>query len=119
YAKLRVQFGRPIGSFQVIKHKCARMSMSVQASTAATYYAGMAVAADTPDAREAAQVAKAYSSEAVCAISGEALQLHGGVGFTWEHDLHLFLRRARGNAVLFGAPYVHYESLFRDLEARV
>jgi alkylation response protein AidB-like acyl-CoA dehydrogenase len=119
YAKLRVQFGRPIGSFQVIKHKCARMRMALQASVSATYYAGMALAATATDADEAARVAKAFSSEAVCSIAGEALQLHGGVGFTWEHDLHLFLRRARGNSVLFGAPYLHYEHLFQQLEERV
>jgi alkylation response protein AidB-like acyl-CoA dehydrogenase len=116
YAKLRVQFGRPIGSFQAIKHKCANMRMWLQTSKAATYYAAMAVAANTADAAEAASIAKAHASEAIAALAGEALQLHGGIGFTWEHDLHLYLRRAKANQVLFGAPSLHYEYLARELE---
>jgi alkylation response protein AidB-like acyl-CoA dehydrogenase len=116
YARLRVQFGRPIGSFQAIKHKCANMRMWLQASKAATYYAAMAVEAGTDDAAEAASIAKAYTSEAIAALAGEALQLHGGIGFTWEHDLHLYLRRAKANQVLFGDPYAHYEYLLAGLE---
>jgi alkylation response protein AidB-like acyl-CoA dehydrogenase len=116
YARLRVQFGRPIGSFQAIKHKCANMRMWLQASKAATYYAAMAVAAGADDAAEAASIAKAYTSEAIPTLAGEALQLHGGIGFTWEHDLHLYLRRAKANQMLFGAPYLHYEYLLAALE---
>jgi alkylation response protein AidB-like acyl-CoA dehydrogenase len=116
YARLRVQFGRPIGSFQAIKHKCANMRMWLQTSKAATYYAAMAVAANTADAAEAASIAKAHASEAIAALAGEALQLHGGIGFTWEHDLHLYLRRAKANQVLFGAPSLHYEYLAAELE---
>jgi hypothetical protein len=96
YAKLRVQFGRPIGSFQAVKHKCATMRMWPQGSKAATYYAAMAVAADADDAEEAAGVAKAYTSSAIAALTSEALQVHGGIGFTWELDLHLYHRRANG-----------------------
>jgi alkylation response protein AidB-like acyl-CoA dehydrogenase len=116
YAKVRVQFGRPIGSFQAIKHKCANMRMWLQASKAATYYAAMADDAAADDAAEAASIAKAYTSEAIAALAGEALQLHGGIGFTWEHDLHLYLRRAKANQVLFGEPYLHYEHLMAGLE---
>jgi len=116
YAKLRVQFGRPIGSFQAVKHKCATMRMWLQASKAATYYAAMAVAADAEDAEEAASVAKAYTSAAIAALTSEALQVHGGIGFTWEHDLHLYHRRAKANQVLFGDPYLHHERLAAALE---
>jgi alkylation response protein AidB-like acyl-CoA dehydrogenase len=117
YAKLRVQFGRPIGSFQAVKHKCATMRMWLQASRAATYYAAMAVAADAADAEEAASVAKAYTSSAIADLTSEALQVHGGIGFTWEHDLHLYHRRAKANQVLFGDPYLHHERLAAALES--
>ena len=116
YAKLRVQFGRPIGSFQAVKHKCATMRMWLQASKAATYYAAMAVAADADDPEEAASVAKAYTSSAIAALISEALKVHGGIGFTWEHDLHLYHRRAKANQVLFGDPYLHHERLAAALE---
>jgi alkylation response protein AidB-like acyl-CoA dehydrogenase len=117
YAKLRVQFGRPIGSFQAVKHKCATMRMWLQASTAATYYAAMAVAANTDDAAEAASVAKAYTSVAIANLTSEALQVHGGIGFTWEHDLHLYHRRAKANQLLFGDPFTHHERLAAAVEA--
>jgi alkylation response protein AidB-like acyl-CoA dehydrogenase len=119
YAKLRVQFGRPIGSFQAVKHKCATMRMWLQASKAATYYAAMAVAADADDAQEAASVAKAYTSTSIAALTSEALQVHGGIGFTWEHDLHLYHRRAKANEVLFGDPHLHQERLAAALEAAI
>jgi alkylation response protein AidB-like acyl-CoA dehydrogenase len=119
YAKLRVQFGRPIGSFQAVKHKCATMRMWLQASQAATYYAAMAVAADAGDAQEAASVAKAYTSTAIASLTSEALQVHGGIGFTWEHDLHLYHRRAKANQVLFGDPLLHHEHLAAIVEASV
>jgi alkylation response protein AidB-like acyl-CoA dehydrogenase len=117
YAKLRVQFGRPIGSFQAVKHKCATMRMWLQASKAATYYAAMAVAADANDAGEAASVAKAYTGAAIANLTSEALQVHGGIGFTWEHDLHLYHRRAKANQVLFGDPFLHNERLAAIVEA--
>jgi alkylation response protein AidB-like acyl-CoA dehydrogenase len=119
YAKLRLQFGRPIGSFQAVKHKCATMRMWLQASKAATYYAAMAVAADADDAPEAVSVAKAYAGTAIANLTSEALQIHGGIGFTWEHDLHLYHRRAKANQVLFGDPYLHHEQLAAIVEASV
>ena len=120
YAGQRVQFGRAIGSFQAIKHKCATMRVAVQASTAATYHAAMSVEANTDDAARAVSTAKAYVSHAMTQLAGEALQIHGGVGFTWEHDLHLYLRRAKSNSLLYGDAAYHRELLCRiveDLEA--
>lgn len=117
YVKERVQFGRPVGSFQAVKHKCADMRIWVQASTAAAYHAAMALDGDPVDADRAVSVAKAYVSDAAGRIAGEALQLHGGIGFTWEHDLHLFLRRARTDALLSGDTRFHRERLCHLLES--
>ena len=111
HVKVREQFDRPIGSFQAVKHRCASMRIWLQASASAMAYAAMAAAADTDDADEAASVAKAQATEHVAALAGEALQLHGGIGFTWEHDLHLYLRRAKANEMLFGTPYEHFDRL--------
>ncbi|BBY80336.1 acyl-CoA dehydrogenase family protein [Mycolicibacterium pulveris] len=119
YVKNRVQFGRPVGSFQAVKHKCSNMRIRVQASTAATYYAAMALDSGRADVDHAVSVAKAYVSDAVNEVAGEALQLHGGIGFTWEHDLHLYLRRARVNSLLSGDASHHRERLCRMLEAEV
>jgi alkylation response protein AidB-like acyl-CoA dehydrogenase len=83
----------------------------VQGSTAATYYAAMAVGAQTADWRRAVSIAKAYASNTINDVAGEALQLHGGIGFTWEHDLHLYLRRARANSLLYGDSRYHREVL--------
>ena len=117
HVKVREQFGRPIGSFQAIKHKCATMRIWAQASAAATYYAAMAVDAGAEEADRAVSVAKAYVSDAVSRLAGEALQAHGGIGFTWEHDLHLYLRRAKSNELLYGDPAWHRERLCQLLEA--
>lgn len=117
YVSSRVQFGRPVGSFQAVKHKCANMRIWVQATTAATYYAAMAMDAATADYARAVSVAKAYASDAINRVAGEALQLHGGIGFTWEHDLHLYLRRARANSLLYGDSTHHRERLFKYLGA--
>ena len=116
YVTDRVQFGRVIGSFQAIKHRCATMRLWVQAATAATYYAAMTWDAQASDRERAVSVAKAYTSDAICRCAGEALQLHGGVGFTWEHDLHLYIRRARTLALLCGDATHHREQLCRSLE---
>jgi alkylation response protein AidB-like acyl-CoA dehydrogenase len=117
HVKVREQFGRPIGSFQAIKHKCATMRIWAQASAAATYYAAMTLDAGAEDADRAVSVAKAYVGDAVSRLAGEALQAHGGIGFTWEHDLHLYLRRAKSNELLYGDPGWHRERLCRLLEA--
>ena len=125
YVKERVQFGRPVGSFQAVKHKCADMRIWLQGSTAATYHAAMVLDAapenagpeSAADVERAVSVAKAYTSDAAGRIAGEALQLHGGIGFTWEHNLHLYLRRARCGALLSGDARFHRETLCRLLES--
>ncbi len=111
HAKTRVQFGRPIGSFQAIKHKLADMLVCLEASRAAAHYAALAVDGRFPDAREAVSIAKSYVGDAASALCGEALQTHGGIGFTWEHDVHLYLRRVKSNEVLYGDPAWHRERL--------
>lgn len=106
---VREQFGRPLGSFQSVKHKVADMLTLVKGARAATYYAAMALDAGADDGDLAASAAKAFTAEGMSALAGEALQAHGGIGFTWEHDLHLYLRRVKVDEVLFGAPAEHYE----------
>ncbi len=107
YAKARVQFGRPIGSFQAIKHKCADMLVEVEAAKSAAYYAGWAASSGDEDLAVAAPLAKSYCSEAYFFCAGENIQVHGGIGFTWEHDAHLFFKRAKTDELLFGTPASH------------
>lgn len=102
YAKVREQFGKPIGSFQAIQHKCADMMVQVESSKSATYYAAWAVANDVEDAPLAAAMAKAYCSDAYRVVAGEGIQIHGGIGFTWEHDMHIYFKRAKSSEVSFG-----------------
>jgi alkylation response protein AidB-like acyl-CoA dehydrogenase len=102
YAKVREQFGKPIGSFQAIQHKCANMLVQVESAKSATYYAAWAVANEVPEAHLAACMAKAYCSDAYRFVAAEGIQIHGGIGFTWEHDMHLFFKRAKGSEVTFG-----------------
>jgi len=102
YAKVREQFGKPIGSFQAIQHKCANMMVQVESAKSATYYAAWAVANDVPEAHLAACMAKAYCSDAYRFVAAEGIQIHGGIGFTWEHDMHLYFKRAKGSEVTFG-----------------
>ena len=102
YAKVREQFGKPIGSFQAIQHKCANMMVQVESAKSATYYAAWAVANDVAEAHLAACMAKAYTSDAYRFVSGEGIQIHGGIGFTWEHDMHLYFKRAKSSEVTFG-----------------
>ncbi len=102
YAKVREQFGRPIGSFQAIQHKCANMLVEVESSKSAAYYAAWAVANDVAEAPLAAAMAKAYCSDAYRHTAGEGIQIHGGIGFTWEHDMHIYFKRAKSSEVTFG-----------------
>lgn len=104
YAKQRIQFGRPIGSFQAIKHRLADMMIEVEAARTAVYYAAAAADEDDPAFAEAAAIAHATAIEAFQMCAGHAIQLHGGIGFTWEHDAHLYFKRARGAATLLGTP---------------
>ncbi|HJT37023.1 MAG TPA: acyl-CoA dehydrogenase family protein [Actinomycetota bacterium] len=115
YAKDRVQFGRPIGSFQAIKHKCADMLLEVESAKTATYYALWVAAADDPELPVAAPMAKAYAADAFFKAARDNIQVHGGIGFTWEHDAHLYYRRAKSDELMFGdAPY-HRELLAQRL----
>ncbi|MFG1923401.1 acyl-CoA dehydrogenase family protein [Cryptosporangium sp. NPDC048952] len=104
YAQVREQFGRPIGSFQAIKHKCANLLVEVESSRSAVYHANAALDAADPDAPAAATVAKASASEAFTHAAKDCIQIHGGIGFTWEHDAHLYLRRAKSSELLLGTP---------------
>src|SRR5262249_9730058 len=102
YAKVREQFGKPIGSFQAIQHKCANMMVQVESAKSATYYAAWAVANEVPESHLAACMAKAYCSDAYRFLSAEGIQIHAGLGFTWEHDMPLYFKRAKGSEVTFG-----------------
>jgi alkylation response protein AidB-like acyl-CoA dehydrogenase len=111
YAKDRVQFGRPIGSFQAIKHKCADMLLEVESAKSAAYYAGWAASELNDELPAVASLAKAYCSEAYFHAAAENIQIHGGIGFTWEHPAHLYFKRAKSSELLFGDPTYHRELL--------
>jgi alkylation response protein AidB-like acyl-CoA dehydrogenase len=111
YAKQREQFGRPIGSFQAIQHKLANMALAQERAWAAVYYAAMTVDAGADDQLNAAHVAKATAGEAVRLCAKDAIQIHGGIGFTWEHDLHLWIRRAFASERLLGTNDWHLDRL--------
>jgi alkylation response protein AidB-like acyl-CoA dehydrogenase len=115
YAKVRVQFGRPIGSFQAIKHKCADMLLEVESAKSAAYYAGWCAAELNDELPTVASLAKAYCSEAYFHTSAENIQIHGGIGFTWEHPAHLYFKRAKSSELLFGDPSYHRELLAQRL----
>jgi alkylation response protein AidB-like acyl-CoA dehydrogenase len=107
YAKIRVQFGRPIGSFQAVKHKCADMLLEVEAARSAAYHAASVAADRSDELAVAAAVAGSYCAEAYVHVAKETIQIHGGIGYTWEHDAHLYLKRAKSSELLFGAPVAH------------
>ncbi len=111
YAKTRVQFGRPIGSFQAIKHKCADMLLEVESAKSASAYAGWAAQEDPDELTVVAPLAKSYCTEAFFHCAAENIQIHGGIGFTWEHDAHLYFKRAKSSELLFGDPVYHREIL--------
>ncbi len=111
YAKVRVQFGRPIGSFQAIKHKCADMLLAVESAKSAAYYAAWAAAEDNDELPVMASLAKAYCSEAYFQAAAENIQIHGGIGFTWDHPAHLYFKRAKSSELILGDPAYHRELL--------
>ncbi|HEV3213222.1 MAG TPA: acyl-CoA dehydrogenase family protein [Acidimicrobiales bacterium] len=115
YAKNRMQFGRPIGSFQAIKHKCADMLLEVESAKSAAYYGAWAAATDDEELALAASLAKSYCSEAYFHCAGENIQIHGGIGFTWEHHAHLYFKRAKSSELLLGDPAYHRELLAQRL----
>jgi alkylation response protein AidB-like acyl-CoA dehydrogenase len=102
YAKDRKQFDRPIGSYQAVSHRCAQMLLEVEGARSLSYWAGWALDHEPSTAPRAASMAKAYAGDAGFRVAASALQVHGGIGFTWEHDLHFFLKRAKANAHAFG-----------------
>ena len=115
YAKVREQFGQPIGSFQAIRHKCAEMLLEVENSHSAVYYAAWALDAKAEDAELAPSVAKAYVGDAARRVCGEAIQVHGGIGFTWEYDLHLYFKRAKALEPMYGDGDYHRELIVRTI----
>ena len=113
YAKERVQFGRPIGAFQAIKHRLADMMIAVEAARSAAWYAACVADERREELAEAAAIAKSYCCDAFFDCAAHAIQLHGGIGFTWEHDMHLYFKRARAAATLLGSPGWQRERLVR------
>jgi alkylation response protein AidB-like acyl-CoA dehydrogenase len=111
YAKVRVQFGRPIGSFQAIKHKCADMLLEVESAKSAAYYSAWAAAEDNEELPVVASLSKAYCSDAYFHSTAENIQIHGGIGFTWEHPAHLYFKRAKSSEILLGDATYHRELL--------
>jgi alkylation response protein AidB-like acyl-CoA dehydrogenase len=107
YAKDRKQFDRPIGSYQAVAHRCAQMMLEVESSRSAAYYAGWVADNEPESLALAASMAKAYAADAGWRVTASSLQVHGGIGFTWEHDLHFFLKRARTDGHLLGSPRSH------------
>ena len=119
YAKERVQFGRPIGSFQAVKHRCADMLVDVEGMRSTVYWAAWCIGAGDPDASIAASTAKTWCSDASKRVMASGLQVHGGIGFTWEHDLHFFLKRAQLDQLSFGDATFHRERLAALVRPRV
>ncbi len=115
YAKDRVQFGRPIGSFQAIKHKCADMLLDVESAKSAAYYAAWAAQELNDELPIAASLAKSFCSEAYFHCAAENIQIHGGIGFTWEHHAHLYFKRAKSSELFLGDPSYHRELLAQRL----
>ena len=116
YAKIRVAFGKPIGSYQGVKHKAADMLVDVENAKSLTYYAAWAVDENATEAPLAASMAKAYASDAFRRVAGAGIQLHGGIGFTWEHDLHLYFKRAKSSEFTFGDATYHRERVAQLIE---
>ena len=115
YAKVRIQFDRPIGSFQALKHLCADLLLDVEQATSAAYHAARAAAEGAAELPVVASIAKACCTETYTRAATESIHIHGGIGFTWEHDAHLHLRRARSSEVLFGDPAHHRELVAREM----
>ncbi len=117
YAKFRTTFGKPIGSYQGVKHKCADMLVEIENAKSLTYYAAWAIDEATDEASQAVSMAKACASDASRKVCAAGIQLHGGIGMTWEHDLHLYLKRARACEIAFGDATWHRERLARLMGA--
>ena len=116
YAKTRHQFGKPIGIYQAVSHKLADMLVLSESGRSATYYAAWAVDADASDRALASSMAKAYVSDAYRKVAGDGIQVHGGIGFTWEHDMHLYFKRAKSSEVTLGDATYHRELVAQALD---
>ncbi|MFI5057300.1 MAG: acyl-CoA dehydrogenase family protein [Candidatus Acidiferrales bacterium] len=113
YAKTRKQFGKPIGTFQAVQHQCADMYLETESARSAAYYAAWALEENVPDAATAVSIAKMYASDASRTVGNRGIQIHGGMGFTWENDLHLYYRRAKASETAFGDATFHRERIAR------
>jgi len=116
YAKTRHQFGKPIGIYQAVSHKLADMLVLSESGRSATYYAAWTIDADAPDRSLASSMAKAYVSDAYRKVAGDGIQVHGGIGFTWEHDMHLYFKRAKSSEVTLGDATYHRELVAQALD---
>jgi alkylation response protein AidB-like acyl-CoA dehydrogenase len=115
YAKMRKQFGKPIGMFQAVQHHCADMYLETESSRSAAYYAAWALEENVPEASVAVSIAKVYASDAGRSVGNRGIQVHGGMGFTWENDVHLFYRRAKASETAFGDSIFHRERIARQV----
>ncbi len=115
YAKTRKQFGKPIGQFQAVQHMCADMLIMLEGARSAMYYAAWTLQENAADAPVAVSVAKAYASDAYREAGNRAIQVHGGMGFTWENDVHLYYRRAKASEIAFGDAAFHRERMAKTL----
>ena len=113
YAKARKQFGKPIGMFQAVQHQCADMYLETESARSAAYYAAWALAERSPDASTAVSIAKMYASDAARTVGNRGIQVHGGMGFTWENDVHLYYRRAKASETMLGDATFHRERIAR------
>lgn len=113
YAKMRKQFGKPIGMFQAVQHHCADMYLETESSRSSAYYAAWTLEENAPDAEAAVSIAKMYASDAARAVGNRGIQVHGGMGFTWENDVHLYYRRAKASETAFGDATFHRERIAR------
>ncbi|MEP7342830.1 MAG: acyl-CoA dehydrogenase family protein [Acidobacteriota bacterium] len=115
YAKTRQQFGKPIGIYQAVQHQCADMFNFTESARSATYYAAWAVAENDPSAKLAVSVAKGYASDAAREVGNRGVQIHGGIGFTWEHNIQLYYKRAKASEIMFGDANYHREAIARKV----
>jgi alkylation response protein AidB-like acyl-CoA dehydrogenase len=115
YTKVRVQFGRPIGSFQALKHRCADLLMELEFARAVVHHAGFCIAADAGEPY-VASMAKAMASDVCMQAAREAVQMRGGIGFTWEENTHLWFKRAKSSEVFMGSPHMHRERMMKHIE---
>lgn len=115
YAKTRLQFDKPIGIYQAVQHKCAEMVLYTESARSSVYYAAWALSENDPSAKLAVSMAKAYCSDSARETGNRGIQLHGGIGFTWEHNLHLYYKRAKSSEIMFGDATYHRELIAKEV----